>query len=352
MAFGLFKRNKSESNYVKDVKVALEEAVITSSNDLNSNDNPGDNTDKSEAESASFFSRLRGGLSKTRDVLGKRLLGVFGGGKIDEALYDELETILLSSDVGVIASNLLLEKIRSKVSLKGLKDASELKLALKESLIELLTPLQKPLEVSPHSTFVIMLVGVNGAGKTTSIGKLARYFQTQGKSVMLIAGDTFRAAATEQLQEWGSRNNVTVVTKEGADPASVCFDGINQALSNKVDIVFADTSGRLPTQLNLMEEIKKVKRVVGKAMPNAPHEILLVLDSNVGQNALNQVKAFDDALGLTGMIVTKLDGSAKGGVICALALERNIPIRFIGVGEKIDDLREFVASEYVKALLD
>lgn len=294
--------------------------------------------------------KLRLGLAKTRDGLGKKLFGIFGGGKIDEDLYEELETVLLSADVGYSATTELLDKIRKKVSLKGLKDSVELKEALKDSIIELLSPIEKPLVTDGHKPFVIMMVGINGAGKTTSIGKLAKYFQAQGMSVMLAAGDTFRAAAREQLLEWGNRNNVTVVSQSGGDSAAVCFDAINSAIANKIDIVLADTAGRLPTQLNLMEEIKKVKRVIGKALNNAPHEVLLVLDSSIGQNAMNQVKAFDDALGLTGLILTKLDGTAKGGVICAIAKERPVPLRFIGVGETIDDLRPFNASDYTNAL--
>lgn len=300
----------------------------------------------------SWTQRLKLGLTKTRDTLGKKLLGVFGGGKIDENLYEELETILLSSDMGFSATNRLLDQIRKKVSLKGLKDCSELKALLKDGLIELLNPIEKPLITDRHQPFIIMLVGVNGAGKTTSIGKLAKYFQSQGKSVMLAAGDTFRAAAREQLIEWGKRNNVTVVSQDGGDSAAVCYDAIQSAIAHKIDIVLADTAGRLPTQLNLMEEIKKVKRVIGKAVSGAPHEVLLVLDSNIGQNALNQVRAFDDALQLSGLILTKLDGTAKGGVICAIARERPIPLRFIGVGETIDDLRPFVAKDYVSALFD
>lgn len=300
----------------------------------------------------SWAQRLKQGLAKTRDSFGKKILGVFGGGKIDEGLYEELETILLGSDIGFPATNRLLEQIRKKVSLKGLKDSSELKAVLKDSIIELLAPIEKPLLTSGHKPFVIMMVGVNGAGKTTSIGKLAKYFQAQGQSVMLAAGDTFRAAAREQLIEWGSRNNVSVVSQQGGDSAAVCYDAIQSAIAQKIDIVLADTAGRLPTQLNLMEEIKKVKRVIGKALDGAPHEVLLVLDSNIGQNALNQVRAFDDALGLTGLVLTKLDGTAKGGVICAIARERPIPLRFIGVGETIDDLRPFKANDYADALFD
>jgi fused signal recognition particle receptor len=300
----------------------------------------------------SWAQRLKSGLSKTRDNFSKKLVGVFGGGRIDENLYEELETILLSSDIGVSATRELLEKIRNKVRLKDLKDGAQLKLALQESIEELLLPIEKPLQVDGHKPFVIMLVGVNGAGKTTSIGKLAKYYQDQGKSILLAAGDTFRAAAREQLMEWGKRNNVTVISQESGDSAAVCFDAIKSAAANKIDIVIADTAGRLPTQLNLMEEIKKVKRVIGRALDGAPHEILLVLDSNIGQNALNQVKAFDDALKLSGLILTKLDGTAKGGIICAIARERPIPLRFIGVGETIDDLRPFNAAEYAKALFE
>lgn len=300
----------------------------------------------------SWTERLKLGLSKTRDVLGKKLLGVFGGGKIDDDLYDELESILLTSDVGLPATMHLLDDVKDKVSLRGLKDSSELKSALNDALVEMVMPIEEPLVIADHQPFVIMMVGVNGAGKTTSIGKLAKYFQQQGKSVMLAAGDTFRAAAREQLMEWGSRNNVTVVSQQSGDSAAVCFDAIQSAIAKKIDIVLADTAGRLPTQLNLMEEIKKVKRVISKALPDAPHEIMLVLDANIGQNALNQVRAFDDALGLTGLVLTKLDGTAKGGVICAIAKERPIPLRFIGVGESIDDLRPFNAKDYVSALLE
>lgn len=300
----------------------------------------------------SWTQRLKLGLSKTRDVLGKKLLGVFGGGKIDEDLYEELESVLLTSDVGVAATMHLLENVRDKVSLRGLKDGAELKTALTDSLVELIKPLEVPLDTSNHQPFVIMMVGVNGAGKTTSIGKLAKYFQQQGKSVMLAAGDTFRAAAKEQLMEWGKRNNVTVIAQQSGDSAAVCYDAIQSAIARKIDIVLADTAGRLPTQLNLMEEIKKVKRVIDKALPGAPHEVMLVLDATIGQNAINQVKAFDDALGLTGLVLTKLDGTAKGGVICAIAKERPVALRFIGVGESIDDLRPFTAKEYVEALLD
>ncbi|KMN82327.1 cell division protein FtsY [Chromobacterium sp. LK11] len=300
----------------------------------------------------SWAERLKAGLSKTRDKLGKSLAGLFGGGKIDEDLYEELETVLLTADMGVDATLHLLGDVRERVSLKGLKDASELKDALKESLSDLISPLEKPLDVSGKKPFVIMMAGVNGAGKTTSIGKLAKYYQSQGKSVLLAAGDTFRAAAREQLMAWGERNNVTVIAQQGGDSAAVCYDAIQAAVARGIDIVLADTAGRLPTQLHLMEEIKKVKRVIQKALPDAPHEIILVLDANIGQNAINQVKTFDDALGLTGLILSKLDGTAKGGVIAAIAKQRPVPLRFVGVGESIDDLRPFQAKDYIDALFD
>lgn len=306
-----------------------------------------------EESKPSWAARLKQGLTKSRDKMAKSLAGVFGGGQIDEDLYEELETVLITGDMGMEATEYLMKDVRDRVSLKGLKDGNELRGALKEALYDLIKPLEKPL-VLPETKepFVIMLAGINGAGKTTSIGKLAKYFQAQGKSVLLAAGDTFRAAAREQLQAWGERNNVTVISQTTGDSAAVCFDAVQAAKARGIDIVLADTAGRLPTQLHLMEEIKKVKRVLQKAMPDAPHEIIVVLDANIGQNAVNQVKAFDDALGLTGLIVTKLDGTAKGGILAALASDRPIPVRYIGVGEGIDDLRPFDARAFIDALLD
>lgn len=306
-----------------------------------------------EEHKLGWAARLKQGLTKSRDKMAKSLAGVFGGGQIDEDLYEELETVLITSDMGMEATEYLMKDVRDRVSLKGLKDGNELRGALKEALYDLIKPLEKPL-VLPETKepFVIMLAGINGAGKTTSIGKLAKYFQAQGKSVLLAAGDTFRAAAREQLQAWGERNNVTVISQTTGDSAAVCFDAVQAAKARGIDIVLADTAGRLPTQLHLMEEIKKVKRVLQKAMPDAPHEIIVVLDANIGQNAVNQVKAFDDALGLTGLIVTKLDGTAKGGILAALASDRPVPVRYIGVGESIDDLRPFDARTFVDALLD
>ena len=300
-----------------------------------------------------WAARLKQGLTKSRNHMAKSLAGVFGGGQIDEDLYEELETVLLTSDMGIEATEQLMNEVRDRVSLKGLKDGNELRQALKDAVYDLLKPLEQPLAIPANGEpFVIMLAGINGAGKTTSIGKLAKYFQAQGKSVILAAGDTFRAAAREQLQEWGERNGVTVISQAKGDSAAVCFDAVEAAKARKIDIVLADTAGRLPTQLHLMEEIKKVKRVLQKSMPNAPHEIIVVLDANIGQNAVNQVVAFDDALGVTGLIVTKLDGTAKGGVLAALASSRAIPVRYIGVGESIDDLRPFNAKDFVDALLD
>ena len=301
---------------------------------------------------ASWAERLKQGLSRTRSQLGNQLASLFGGGKIDEDVFEELETILLTSDVGISAAQALLDDIKQRVARQALSDTTQLKVALKESLMALLAPLEKPLITSEHQPFVIMLTGVNGAGKTTTIGKLTHLFQAEGKSVLIAAGDTFRAAAREQLQAWGERNNVHVVASEGGDAAAVIFDAINSAKAKGIDIVLADTAGRLPTQLNLMEEISKVKRVINKALPGAPHEVLLVLDANTGQNAVMQVKAFDDALGVTGLVLSKLDGTAKGGVIAAIAQTRPIPIRFIGVGESIEDLRPFKASEFVEALFE
>jgi fused signal recognition particle receptor len=301
-------------------------------------------------EASSWAARLKQGLARTRNQLGKQLASLLGSGKIDDALYQELENTLLCADMGVAATQYLLEKVRERAQRENLQLAAQLRDALQQSLLELLAPLVRSIDTSGSRPFIIMLAGVNGSGKTTCIGKLAKYFQTQGKSVLLAAGDTFRAAAREQLQTWGERNNVTVIAQEGGDSAAVIFDAIHAAKARAIDIVLADTAGRLPTQLHLMEEIKKVKRVIAKTEPSAPHEILLVLDANTGQNAVNQVKAFDDALDLTGLIITKLDGTAKGGAIAAIARTRPVPVCFIGIGEKLDDLRPFDAREFVEAL--
>ncbi len=294
-----------------------------------------------------WAARLKSSLART----GNQLSDLFGRGRIDEELYEDLETILISADVGMDATRFLMAELRHQVREHKLAEASQLKEALARCLLKLLEPLARPLDVNPHRPFVVMLCGVNGAGKTTSIGKLAKYLQGQGKSVLLAAGDTFRAAAREQLMTWGERNNVTVIAQQSGDPAAVIYDAVHAAQARGIDVVMADTAGRLATQAHLMEEIKKVKRVIAKALPDAPHEVLLVLDANTGQNALSQVKAFDEALGVTGLILTKLDGTAKGGVIAAIAKAHPIPVRFIGVGEGLDDLRPFVAEDFVAALL-
>ncbi|HET9113215.1 MAG TPA: signal recognition particle-docking protein FtsY [Burkholderiales bacterium] len=301
----------------------------------------------------SWSERLKQGLSRTREQFGKRLSGLFGrGGKIDAALFEELESILLTADVGIAASTALLEQLHKRVARDKLTEAYQLQAALQDALTALLAPLEAPLAVDTRKPFVIMMAGVNGAGKTTTIGKLAKYYQSQGKSVLLAAGDTFRAAAREQLTVWGERNGVAVIAQESGDSAAVIFDAIAAARARNIDIVLADTAGRLPTQLHLMEEIRKVKRVIQKIDPQAPHEILLVLDANTGQNAVSQVMAFDDALQVTGLVLTKLDGTAKGGVIAAIAQSRPKPVRFIGVGESLDDLRPFVARDFVDALFE
>ncbi|MCC7082497.1 MAG: signal recognition particle-docking protein FtsY [Burkholderiales bacterium] len=311
-------------------------------------------------EEGGWAARLKQGLQRTREILNTDVTELFARHpQIDEALYEELETLLISADVGVAATEHVIEALRNRARRDRITDAGELRATLKDVLYELIAPLEQALDVSHEKPFVIMMVGVNGTGKTTSIGKLAKHCQAAGLTVLLAAGDTFRAAAREQLAVWGERNNVAVISQRGGDSAAVIFDAVQAARARGSDILIADTAGRLPTQLHLMEEIRKVKRVIDRAAPGAPHEILLVLDANTGQNALAQVKAFDDALGVTGLIMTKLDGTAKGGVIAAIAharsarsKDRPIPLRFIGVGEGMDDLQAFNARAFVDALFD
>ncbi|MHB1373889.1 MAG: signal recognition particle-docking protein FtsY, partial [Thauera sp.] len=304
------------------------------------------------AAKKSWTERLKAGLARTRQQLGGGLASLFGLRKIDEDLLEELESTLLMADCGVDATQHLIDDLRRRWKRDRLETADQLQKALADGLNEIIAPLEAPLLVDGHQPFIIMIAGVNGSGKTTSIGKLAKYFQAHGKSVLLAAGDTFRAAAREQLMTWGERNNVTVVAQDSGDAAAVIFDAINAARARKIDVVLADTAGRLPTQLHLMEEIAKVRRVIAKADPSGPHEVLLVLDANIGQNALAQVKAFDKAIGVTGLVVTKLDGTAKGGVLAAIARQCPKPLRFIGVGEGIDDLQPFKAREFVDALFE
>jgi fused signal recognition particle receptor len=305
--------------------------------------------DAPSPDKPSWTERLKAGLGLSREKIAAALGDVFVRRVLDDSALEELENALLGADVGVDATQHLLEALRVRWKRAGANaDPRE---TLAEAMVELIGPLEQPLVVGPQRPFVIMLTGVNGAGKTTSIGKLAKWLQSQHLSVLLAAGDTFRAAAREQLVVWGERNGVAVIQQTGGDPAAVMFDAVAAARARGIDVVLADTAGRLPTQAHLMEELRKVKRVLGKAEAGAPHEVMLVLDANTGQNALAQVRAFDEAVGLTGLIVTKLDGSAKGGVVAAIAKQHPVPLRFIGVGEAVDDLRPFVAREFVDALL-
>ena len=294
-----------------------------------------------------WLARLKTGLSKTSS----NLTTLFVGARIDDDLYDELESALLMADAGNDATQFLLSELKRRVKDRKLTEAAQVKSALRELMITMLTPLQKPFVLGRHQPLVMMIAGVNGAGKTTTIGKLAKHLQAHHQSVLLAAGDTFRAAAREQLTIWGERNNVSVISQESGDPAAVAFDAVHSATAKGINVVMIDTAGRLPTQLHLMEELKKIKRVIAKGMATAPHEVVLVIDGNTGQNALTQVKAFDDALGLTGLVITKLDGTAKGGVLAAIARSRPIPVYFIGIGEQIEDLQPFDAEEFVSALL-
>ena len=304
-------------------------------------------------EKAGFFARLRQGLSKTSASLGEGMASLFLGRKaIDDELLEEIETRLLVADVGVEATGIIVQNLTRRVARKELADSGALYRALQEELAALLRPVERPMLIDASvKPYVILVVGVNGAGKTTTIGKLAARLQREGKKVMLAAGDTFRAAAVEQLQVWGERNNVAVIAQHtGADSASVIFDAVQAAKARGMDVLIADTAGRLHTKDNLMEELKKVRRVIGKLDEKAPHEVLLVLDAGTGQNAINQARQFDQAVQLTGLALTKLDGTAKGGVIFALAKQFGLPIRYIGVGEGIDDLRAFEADAFVSAL--
>ncbi|MEY4753126.1 MAG: signal recognition particle-docking protein FtsY, partial [Pseudomonadota bacterium] len=309
------------------------------------------------ASRGSWLARLKAGLQRT----GSSIAQVFTGTQIDEQLYEELETALLMADTGVAATEHLLADLKQRVKASKTTDPRAVKALLAESLTELLAPLQAPLELGAQQPTVVMVAGVNGAGKTTTIGKLTRHLANMDCKVLLAAADTFRAAAKEQLAVWADRNRVEIVSQEGGDPAAVCFDAVSAGKARGCDVVIADTAGRLATQLHLMEELRKIRRTLGRAMDGAPHEVLLVVDGNTGQNALAQVKAFDDVLQLTGLIVTKLDGTAKGGVLAAIALwsrERQarglgvVPVYFIGVGERLEDLQTFVAAEFAQALLD
>jgi fused signal recognition particle receptor len=317
--------------------------------------NPPSITQEKPAEKTGFFARIKQGLSRTSSQFAEGLGNLFLGRKtLDDDLFEELETQLLIADVGMEATNTIIESLTAKVARKQLADGDALYQALREELTNLLRPVEQPLVIDQQKKpFVILVVGVNGVGKTTTIGKLAKRFQNEGKKVLLAAGDTFRAAAVEQLQVWGERNQVQVIAQHtGADSASVIFDAVQAAQARGIDVIIADTAGRLHNKNHLMDELSKVKRVMSKLDVTAPHEVLLVLDAGTGQNALSQAEQFRDAAGVTGLVLTKLDGTAKGGIIFALSKKFNLPVRFIGVGEGIDDLQPFVADDFVKALFD
>lgn len=299
----------------------------------------------------SWFKRLKTGLSKTRASLGTGVSNIFLGKKaIDDELFEALETLLLTADVGIETTQKILDNLTAQVKRKSLNDPATLQEALKEQLTQILAPCEQPLSIN-HKPFVLLMVGVNGAGKTTSIAKIAHHYLQEHKKIMLAAGDTFRAAAIEQLQVWGERNTVPVISQQhGADSASVIYDAIQSAQAKQVELLIADTAGRLHTQSHLMEELKKVKRVINKLDNSAPHEVMLVIDATMGQNALQQAKQFHEAIGLTGITLTKLDGTAKGGIIFAIADQLKLPIRFIGIGEGIDDLKPFNTTEFIDAL--
>jgi fused signal recognition particle receptor len=336
--FSFFKKKPPVTEAAPELKVAAPIADIA----------PAESALASGSEAKhSWLRRLKTGLSRTSSSIAT----LFTGTVIDDDLYEELEAALLMADAGMDATQFLLDELKSKVKADKLTEALQVKTALRALMIDLLQPLEKPLTLGREQPLVMMIAGVNGAGKTTTIGKLAKHMQNQGQKVLLAAGDTFRAAAREQLTVWGERNGIAVIAQESGDPAAVAFDSVQAGRARGMDVVMVDTAGRLPTQLHLMDELKKIQRVIGKGFEGAPHEVLLVIDGNTGQNALAQVKAFDDALQLTGLIVTKLDGTAKGGVLAAIVKQRKVPVYFIGIGEGIDDLQAFNATEFVDALL-
>ena len=335
--FSFFKKKSSSPEAGRAVAAAQTASPVTAESTP---------VDPAEAKQ-SWLKRLKTGLVRTSSSIST----LFTGTRIDDALYEELEAALLMADAGVEATQFLLDALKQKVKADKLTDTLQVKAALRTLMIDLLQPLEKPLELGREQPLVIMIAGVNGAGKTTTIGKLAKHMQQHDQKVLLAAGDTFRAAAREQLTVWGERNDIAVISQASGDPAAVAFDAVQAGRARGMDVVMIDTAGRLPTQLHLMDELKKIKRVIGKGLEGAPHEVLLVIDGNTGQNALAQVKAFDDALQLTGLIVTKLDGTAKGGVLAAIVKQRKVPVYFIGIGEGIDDLQTFNATEFVDALL-
>ncbi len=348
--FGFLKRKQQKSTPpTLDTDNTSSENQLSSAQPSDTGAASQDSDPKNSPESSLSLS-----LEKTRHGFGDSMADFFLGKKsIDQSMLDELESQLLTADVGMDATTTIIDELHASISRKAINDEAALHQTLAAVMKKILHPCEQPLVAeSNKKPFVILVVGINGAGKTTSIGKLANHFKQQGKSVMLAAGDTFRAAAVEQLQTWGERNEVTVISQgTGADPASVIFDAVESASSKNIDVVIADTAGRLHTQDNLMDELKKIKRVLAKLNPDAPHETLIVMDAGFGQNALHQVKQFHESIGLTGLAVTKLDGTAKGGILFSIASTMNLPVRFIGVGEGINDLRPFIADEFVEALL-
>ena len=373
--FKFFNKNKKESDTGDEIK-SLDEKII--SNDCATKNNiiddslpaPSDNdalvekvcqhSDVSPQNSETvkrkgFFGRLKNGLNKTREKLGEELSNLLLGKKIiDDDLIDDIETQLLTADIGIEATLEIISAIRDKVTRNELQTIDALNDLLQEKMHEIIMPIEQPLEINTtKGPFVLLVVGVNGVGKTTTIGKMAKQFQQQGKSVLLAAGDTFRAAAVEQLQVWGERNNISVIAQEtGSDSSSVIYDAVTSAKAKKIDIVIADTAGRLQNKENLMEELKKVARVMKKIDVHAPHETMLVLDATTGQNALSQAEVFNKTIPITGITITKLDGTAKGGIIFAIAKKLNIPLRFIGIGEKLEDLRVFNSKDFIRAIFE
>ncbi|WP_368938422.1 signal recognition particle-docking protein FtsY, partial [Morganella morganii] len=336
---------EEEARRLAEAEAEAQDAVLVE----NESPAPADTQERPAKEG--FFARLKRSLVRTRENIGSGFFGIFRGKKIDDDLFEELEEQLLVADVGVETTRKIITSLTQHASRRDLKDAEALFVKLREEMGEILATVDKPLEIEDKKPYVILMVGVNGVGKTTTIGKMARQYQAQGKSVMLAAGDTFRAAAVEQLQVWGERNNIPVVAQHtGADPASVIFDAIQSAKAKGVDVLIADTAGRLQNKAHLMEELKKIVRVMKKLDEDAPHEIMLTLDASTGQNAVSQARLFNEAVGLTGLTLTKLDGTAKGGVIFAIADQFGIPIRYIGVGEGIEDLRPFKAGDFIEAL--
>jgi len=341
---------KKESN--KNTKPKNEVAQLKPAKQIETKPKAEQEQTPKREEKLSFAEKIKQGLKKTRDSINDNLSALSFTKKIDQEFYDELEMTLIAADVGYAATQQIITELKDRVKKEKLEDGAQLKSLLKKILSELLQQIEKPLIHIETTPFVILVVGVNGAGKTTTIGKLTKLLLDEGKNVLIAAGDTFRAAAKEQLQVWGDRNNVTVISQDTGDPSAVIFDAMQSAKAKGTDIVIADTAGRLPTQKHLIDELAKIKKVIQKFDETAPHETILVLDANTGQNAINQIKVFNEAVSLTGLIMTKLDGTAKGGIVAAIAKEQPIPLRFIGVGEKIDDLKIFSAEDYAEGMLE